>query len=83
VAAARWLRRWRQRNIVTSAAAWRWRGGGGSAAARQRDVAWRRCGGGGFRDEALTRVIAAADTAVKGGDEVGDLRKDKTLSSLH
>jgi len=30
VAAARWLRRWRQRDIVTSAAAWRLRGGGGS-----------------------------------------------------
>jgi hypothetical protein len=42
VAAARWLRRWRQRDIVTSAAAWRWRGGGGSAAARQRDSATAR-----------------------------------------
>jgi hypothetical protein len=35
-----------------------------------------------LREEALTGVIAPADTAVKGGGEVGDLRKDKTLSSL-
>jgi hypothetical protein len=34
-----------------------------------------------LREEALTGVIAAADTAVKGGGEVGDLRKDCTLSS--
>ena len=47
MAAARWLRQWRQCNIVTSATAWQRRGGGGSAAARQRGVAWRRCGGGG------------------------------------
>jgi hypothetical protein len=48
VVAARWLRQWRQRDIVTSAAAWLQRGGGGSetaqrslaavAAARLRDV---------------------------------------------
>jgi hypothetical protein len=35
-----------------------------------------------LREEALKGVIAAADTAVKGGGEVGDLRKDCTLSSL-
>jgi hypothetical protein len=35
VAAARWLRRWRQRDIVTSVAAWRLRGSGGSG-----DLVW-------------------------------------------
>jgi hypothetical protein len=30
-----------------------------------------------LREEALTEVIAAADTAVMGGSEVGDLHKDK------
>jgi hypothetical protein len=35
-----------------------------------------------LREEALTGVIAAADTAVKGGgEEVGDLCKNCTLSS--
>jgi hypothetical protein len=34
-----------------------------------------------LREEALTGVIAAADTAVKGGGEDGDLRTDCKLSS--
>jgi len=34
-----------------------------------------------LREEALTGVIATADTAVKGDGEVGDLRTDCKLSS--
>jgi hypothetical protein len=57
VAAARWMRRWRQRNIVTLVAACRQCGSGDR---RQRDSETPRCLGGGAAAAAASAAVAAA-----------------------